>query len=169
MRWPWGRHVVLARAVAGLAPMAFLLIVSVAGTSPLPAPSLLVGGSAAAVLVLRYPDSVVPTFVWGALGAVWLVEVGQLTWWATLAAAVTLLGHCATAFVAGAPPDAAVDRALAGLWAERVAGALAVTAGVAGCVTLVSALRLDGSIPLTVTALLGVTGWVALIRVREDT
>ena len=81
-----------------------------------------------------------------------------------LAAVVALLGHCATAYVAGAPSDAQVEPALLRRWAGRVLVVVAVTTAVWALAQLLSAANLPGSVALTTAALVGLGGWALLVR-----
>ena len=114
-RRPRSGQLAIAYAVILLGPAAYLALLAATGSG------LSTGWLALALVglaLVRSPDSVLPTLVWLALGALWCM-VADTHWLVLPAAAVALLSHLATAYVVGAPPDATVDRALAGLWAGR--------------------------------------------------
>jgi hypothetical protein len=153
----WGLQITVARTVVVLAPGAFLGIAHLAGGRLSPA-WLLVAGLGLACA--RWPDTDVPLGGSAVLGIAWIVAVPGFSWLALPASFVGLAGHCACAFVAGAPDDAAVDRTLARLWAWRLAIVAAVTCVVAvlGCV--VSVASPAGSVVFTALTLVAIGGWV---------
>ena len=163
-RLPWGRQVAVARAVVLLAPAAFLGLDLLAG-GRLPRSWLLL--AVLGIACARRPDSTVPLAAWGLLGAVWALTVESFSWFAVPAALVVLAAHSASAFVAGAPADAAVDRALGLLWLRRLALVAFATALVAAAGALLSTRSIPGSAVLTAVALGAVGAWL-LVLGRSD-
>lgn len=159
-RLPWGRQVAVARAVVLLAPAAFLGLVHGAGGQLSPG-WLLVAGLG--IACARSPDTAVPLASWALLGVVWVIAVTGFSWLAVPAALVGLAAHAATAFVAGAPPDAAVDRTLGLLWLRRLATVSAATAVVAVLARSLSTWSIPGSSVLTAITLTGVGGWLLVL------
>jgi hypothetical protein len=161
-RRPRSGQLAIAYAVILLGPAAYLALLAATGSG------LSTGWLALALVglaLVRSPDSVLPTLVWLALGALWCM-VADTHWLVLPAAAVALLSHLATAYVVGAPPDATVDRALAGLWAGRTVVVLAITVGVWALGTWVSGRQLAGSVALTTSVLFGICGWALSVRGR---
>lgn len=150
----------LAYAVVRLAPAAYLALLAGTG-APLPAGSAVL--ALVGLLLGRHPDSVLSTGVWVVLGGLWFALAAPHGL-VLLAAVVALLGHCATAYVAGAPSDAQVEPALLRRWAGRVLVVVAVTTAVWALAQLLSAANLPGSVALTTAALVGLGGWVLLVR-----
>ncbi len=164
---PRGAAAWLGTLVAGLAPGVFLLLTQLAAGVFAPAWSVLAvtGG----VAVLRWPGSLVPLACWAGLWLVWALTVGVLTWLVLPAAAVTLLGHCACAWLDGAPLDGSAEPALVRAWAGRLLVVVAVAAAVLVAGLAVGGLRLAGSVVLTMAAALAAGGWALLVsgtRVR---
>lgn len=153
----WGRQVTLARTVVVLAPGAFLGMAHLAGGRLSPGWLLV---AAVGLASARWPDSDVPLGCSALLGIAWLVAVPEFSWLVLPASFIGLAGHCACAFVAGAPDDAAVDRTLGRLWALRLGIVAAVTTGVAVLGYRVSAASRPGSVVFTALTLVAIGGWV---------
>ncbi len=163
-RRPRSNQMRVAYAVILLGPAAYLALLAATASG------LSMGWVALALVglvLVRSPDSVLSTLVWLTLGALWSM-VTEPHWLVLPAAAVALLSHLATAYVAGAPPDATVDRALAGVWAGRTIVVLAITAGVWALGTVLSGRELAGSVALTTSVLVGMCGWALSVRGRAQ-
>ena len=104
-----------------------------------------------------------PLASWSLLGMVWVIAVTDFSWLVVPAALVALAAHAATAFIAAAPPDAAVDRALGLLWLRRVGTVSAATVLVALLARLLSAWSIPGSSVLTAITLAGVGAWLLVV------
>lgn len=158
------RHMTIAYAVILIGPAAYLALLAAT------APGRSTGWVALALVglvLVRSPDSVLSTLVWLTLGALWPI-VAESHWLVLPAAAVALLSHLATAYVSGSPPDATVDRGLAGLWAGRTVVVLATTAGVWALGTVLSGRQITGSVALTTSVLVGICGWALSVRGRAS-
>jgi len=160
MHLPWGRQVAVARGVVVVTPVAFIALAHGAGGRL--SPGWLVV-AAIGVACARWPDTSVPLVSWTLLGAVWFVAVPDFSWLVLPAALVGLGAHAATAFVAGAPPDAAVDATLGLLWVRRLATVSAAVVLVAVLARVLSAWDLPGSMVLTAITLAGVGVWLLVV------
>lgn len=161
--WPWSPTVTVARAILLLGPTAYLLVLAQGG----PERSWLSLGVLGLALN-RWPDGPLPVVCWSLLLWLWLLVGPSGPWWALLAAAVALTVHAATAFVAGAPDDAAVARPTLGRWAARWVVAMAVTALVAASSQALGALGWAGSAWLTATALVGLGAGLLVLRSAQS-
>lgn len=123
--WVWAARLVVLGAPAG-----FVAVLSAAAGGGDP---LLWWFVVPALIAVLRPDSDVVLASWAALWLLWLIYAPDGAWAAvSVAATLTLLGHCAAALVAGSPADLRVPARLARSWALRLAAVAAVAAGVAG-------------------------------------
>lgn len=163
-----GRAGVAARALAGLCPVAFAGCAWLAGaTMGLPWYAV----ALAAVVAVGYADTGGPLLVWALLGLLWVTGVPAFSWWVLPAALAALLGHGATAYLAGAPPSIDAPRRLLRRWSARAVIVSGVTAAMAAAVTGVRSLELDGSTGWTVVVLVAVAAGLYAVRpqrVSED-
>lgn len=158
-RWRWSPAVTLARAVALLAPTAYLLLLVRGGLDPGWVLLGLLG-----LAVNRWPDGPGPLAVWSTLVALWWVA-GPADVWSTLPAAIVLLlAHAATAFIAGAPDDAAAGPVARRRWSLRLLAVAGLTSLVALAVAGVGAWGRPGTVWVSCAALLGLTGLLLLLR-----
>ena len=153
----------VAYAVALLAPAAFLGVVSRAGVG-MSAAWLLLG--AVGALVVRAPDSGLSVAVWLGLGIMWSA-VPEPSWLVLPAAAVAVLGHCATAYLAGAPRDAVVESTLLRRWLGRIGVGFTVTCAVWVLAAAVGGAAIPGSVMLTTAVLAGVAVWALAVKGRD--
>lgn len=158
------RQLQLARAVAAAMPLAFLGCAGLAGASVGPAWYLV--AVAAAVVGPASPDTAGPLLVWGLLALMWVAGGPLGVWWAVPAALAALLGHCATAYLAAAPPGLTTSVGVLLRWAVRLGVLAALTVAVAAGLVAAQAWQLPGSSAWTVVVLLATAAGLYAVRPR---
>ena len=121
---------------------------------------------AVGALVVRAPDSGLSVAVWLGLGIMWSA-VPEPCWLVLPAAAVAVLGHCATAYLAGAPRDAVVESTLLRRWLGRIGVVFTVTCAVWVLAAAVGGAAIPGSVMLTTAVLAGVAVWALAVKGRD--
>jgi len=153
------------RAVALAAPLAFLVLVPLAGGVHHPVFTAV--GVGLAVVVALFPESHAPLGVVLYLALLWTVSLpGAMDGWTLVAAADLLVLHLACTLLSYGPPGLTLDPVLLALWRGRavlcLAGAVLVWLGA------VSVRLLD--LPRSATglglALLLLLGWVTVLSLR---
>jgi hypothetical protein len=148
----------LARtAIVGAAALA-LFAGAQAAREPPPSFAVIVVVTAA-VLTAVVPDTHVGSVALFVFGWFWVVHVDPTaSAWLLLAAPALGLFHVATAFVAGTPAHAEVDRATVASWGRRSGLIVAATAAVWGLVAWLDRLDARPAMALTVVALIVLCG-----------
>jgi hypothetical protein len=119
---------------------------------------------AAALLTAVVPDTHAGAVALVIFGWIWVVHVDATTSaWLLLAAPALGLFHTATAFVAGTPAHATVDRVAVERWAGRFGIIVAAAAAVWGLVTWLDRLDARPAIALTMAALIVLCGAAAAL------
>ena len=148
----------LARvAIVGAALLALFACSQAAQSRP---PTFaLVAFVAAALLTAVVPDTHAGSAALVVFGWIWVVHVDATTSaWLLLAAPALGLFHTATAFVAGTPAHATIDRAAIERWTSRFGLVVIATATVWGLVAWLDRLDARPAIALTVVALIVLCG-----------
>lgn len=161
-----GGPAAVATATAVLAPGLVLLLVHV-GTGLLSTGWILLAAVAGWASV-RWADTVVPLLGWLSLLALWALAAPQPAWLAVPAAVVLLLGHSATAWLAGAPDDVRAEPALRRRWVGRLVAVAAVTVAVGALAPVAARLAAGGSVVLTTVVLVALAGWLRLVSRTRD-
>lgn len=92
--------------------------------------------------------------------------MGRSAWWAVPAALAALLGHCATAYLAAAPPGLTTSARVLLRWAARLGVLAALTVAVAAGLVAAQAWQLAGSSAWTVVVLLATAAGLYAVRPR---
>jgi hypothetical protein len=148
----------LARAtIVGAAALALFACAQAAHDRP---PSFaVIAIVAAAVLTAIAPDTHAGSAALVVFGWFWVVHVdATASAWLLLAAPALGLFHAATAFVAGTPAHAEVDRATVASWGRRYGLIVAATVAVWGLVAWLDRLDARPAMALTVIALIVLCG-----------
>jgi hypothetical protein len=160
-----GRQQLVLRGLAGVASVAMLVLVPVAGggSHPILSGMLLL----LTLLVMLVPDSAAPMFLVLGLGGLWGVYVPEtLSAWTLVAAADLLVLHLACTLASYGPPQLALEPAMFRLWGGRAAVLLAVTALVWVGARVLGGLGLDPSGLVTAAALGVLLVWLVWLSVR---
>jgi hypothetical protein len=148
----------LARAAIVVAA-ALALFVCAEAAHEWPPPFAVIAFAAAAALTAVVPDTHAGGIALAIFGWIWVVHVdATASAWLLLAAPALGLFHVTTAFVAGTPAHATVDRASVVRWSRRFGLIVTATAAVWGVVAWLDRIGARPAMALTVVALIVLCG-----------